>query len=155
MTQYYEITFTEMDSFLSSLGFSIINLPTIKEYVYGKIIRHQGIIYSLRIYTSIQIDEDVARSKGDDAIRLMFFIKTNNSKLPVRVGAIGKTLRIETWQKNLKEKIDTATNNLLAPDVCPICNNAMILKESKNRGKDYRFWGCINYFSGCKGIRNI
>lgn len=154
-SKYCEISFKEMNDFLTDLGFSQIEVANSREYVYGKIIRYQDFKYCLRIYTSVSIDENVSRDIGEDAIRLMFFIKKEGSKLPIKVGAIGKVLRIDTWQKNLSQKIDKATDNLLAPGLCPDCGNPMILKESKKKGNEYRFWGCINYFAGCRGIRNV
>lgn len=112
--------------------------PT-KEYVYDNhdiLPDHNGIV--LRCYSTIDQRTDKARSKGADAIRLFIFHKHENEKM----GGRKKTLRIETWCKNFKDKVESLFEQTEEyVQRCDECGKWMVIKE----GKYGEFLGCIGY----------
>jgi len=55
-----------------------------------------------------------------------------------------RTYRIETWRKNLREKLEHA---LAAKDDlrgCPECGRPMVVQSPK--GSNRKFWGCSGYY---------
>lgn len=92
----------------------------------------------LRVYSTIDERTDQARGKGEDAIRTVIWDK--NISMPV--GGRKKTLRIQTWRKNLRKKIRSVVEEGESFIVeCPNCDDVMVLRE----GKYGEFLGCRNY----------
>lgn len=101
----------------------------------------------LRIYSTIDDRREVARSKGDDAIRTVIFDKNINRP----VGGRTKTLRITTYCKNLKEKIrDIIQEAEDFVEICDECGDMMVIRE----GQYGEFYGCRNY-PDCENTKQI
>lgn len=93
---------------------------------------------SLKVFTTIDERTGVSRGKGADAIRTVLW----DDKLGHPVGGKTKTLRIETWRKNLKDKIVKLIDE--SEDIindCPECGDYLVVRD----GKYGKFLGCRNY----------
>lgn len=110
-----------------------------KEYVYEThdfMPDYNGIV--LRIYSTIDRRSDKARSKGADAIRLLVFNRHAMKPMGGRV----KTLRIETYCKNLTSKINSLFEEYEQyVSQCEECGNWMVIRE----GRYGEFLGCTGY----------
>lgn len=110
-----------------------------KEYVYDThdfAPQHNGLV--LRVYSTIDKRNDRARSKGADAIRLLAF----NRHVMKPMGGRKKTLRIETYCKNLTEKINDIFDQYDEYiQQCPECGSWMVIRE----GRYGEFLGCTGY----------
>lgn len=110
-----------------------------KEYVYDShdfMPDYNGIV--LRIYSTIDRRSDKARSKGADAIRLLAFNRHAMKPMGGRV----KTLRIETYCKNLTSKINSLFEEYEQyVTQCEECGAWMVIRE----GRYGDFLGCTNY----------
>lgn len=110
-----------------------------KEYVYDThdfMPDYPGLV--LRIYSTIDRRSDRARSKGADAIRLLVF----NRHVMRPMGGRKKTLRIETYCKNLTEKINDLFDEY--DDYvtrCDECGSWMVIRD----GQYGEFLGCTGY----------
>lgn len=92
----------------------------------------------LTCFSTIDRRTGKARSKGSDAIRLVAWSKHVDRPIHGRE----KTLRIETWCKNLTEKVEWYfynTNEVIT--ICEECGGVMILRD----GRFGEFYGCSNY----------
>lgn len=145
---YTNITEAEMKAFLEPLGFKLLNIPGTTELVFGKRVHCEvdpELPLTLRIYTGIAYGH--SREKGEDAIRPVVFFK--NRKGEVKLFTEGKRVhRIETWRKNLKQRIDSI-KELLPVQVCH-CGAPMKVRQ----GPHGDFYGCTNY-PDCKGVKQI
>lgn len=93
---------------------------------------------SLWCYSTIDKQTGVARKKGSDAIRL---VAVFNDNVHLEYGE-KKTLRIQTWQKNLSKKITNIINRgAEGIRFCPKCGDVMVKRE----GRYGEFWGCNSY----------
>ena len=93
---------------------------------------------SLYCYSTIDKNTGVARKKGSDAIRLVVVYKDD---VHLKYGE-KKTLRINTWRKNLSKKITNIIQR--GKDgirFCDECGDIMVKRE----GKYGEFWGCNDY----------
>ena len=105
--EYTKINKDEMFDFLTSQGFSEINLPNCNESVFGRRIDCNGVPLTMRVYTSI-VGES-SRGLGEDAIRVQVFAKVGDRI--ISVGGSKRVNRIATWKKNLQSRIDEMLNN--------------------------------------------
>ena len=89
MSKFTNITKSEMQDFLGTLGFAEISIPNCNESVFAKRIDKNGIPLSMRVYTGIVASE--SRGCGEDAIRVNVFAKTihNVPRLYLVAGLIG------------------------------------------------------------------
>ncbi len=98
---YTNITKPEFEQALSETGleFEQVDLPWTQELVYQA--ESENGVFALRVFSSLDERTGQARDKGSDAIRTVIVHKESGA--PV----IGKrrTNRIQTWKKNLKQKI--------------------------------------------------
>ena len=139
MTQYVQISEAQMDAFMAEHGYrEIPDLPGVKEKVYGKVIAQN---LCLRVYSTI--DNGVGRKRGSDAIRTVLVTRLENGDIKA-VGTTAKVLRIETWKKNLLNRLNT-WNEQLGP-ICPKCSNHTVARN----GKWGLFYGCVT-FPVCRG----
>ena len=119
-----------------------------REYVYENhdfMEDYNGIV--LRVYSTIDERTDMARSKGADAIRLVVF----NRHAMRPMGGRKKTLRIETYCKNLLEKINSIFDEYdRYVNECSECGSWMVIRE----GKYGEFLGCTNY-PKCENTEDI
>lgn len=140
----------DFENFLEStgLGWKLEEDSQSNEHVYeahSAIPDYTGVV--LRTYSTIDERTDKARSKGSDAIRLVIWDK--NIEMPI--GGRKKTLRIETWRKNLRKKIKSLVEeweDIVA--ICDDCGDLMVLRD----GKYGEFYGCRNYPS-CDNTEQI
>jgi len=94
--------------------------------------------FSLWCYSTIDKHTQKSRSKGSDAIRLVVVV---DDHLHLKYGE-KKTLRIQTWKKNLSKKIDRLLElGKNGVKICPECGDVMLTRE----GKYGEFWGCNSY----------
>lgn len=149
MAHYKNVTQEEIEPFLFIRGFQKMNLPGTFELVYGKLMRHNEIVISLRIYTGIGLDGQ-SRAPGKDAIRLTLWIKDQFGK-PKLIGAQRRVHRVYGWRKNLEQRIES-WQELIGP-FCPRCGSLMVLRAARKNKKN-KFWGCVKYPS-CYGVKNI
>lgn len=145
--QYKRLTQEEFEEFLEALdpgGFHIIgtdedsNLAFTKEIVYGRDLNDEEDDLQIRIYSTIDVRTSKARDKGDDAIRTVIWSKSISQPIAGKT----KTLRIQTWRKNLapkiKELLETWDTRVIK---CDECGSWMIRRE----GQYGEFYGCSKY----------
>jgi predicted RNA-binding Zn-ribbon protein involved in translation (DUF1610 family) len=151
MSNYYNITENEMNSFLSPQGFQKLSLPNTDEIVYGKRVDNNGIKLSLRVYTGINPSGD-SRKVGADAIRVNSFTKTNEGEVK-KVASSKRVNRVEGWKKNLSARLEEILAKIPS-ETCQHCGNLMVVREgkSKEKGTPYKFHGCLN-FPLCRGTK--
>jgi hypothetical protein len=170
---FYAVSRDEMNEFLFAQQFKLLNDPTApipiefattKELVYGRRISPKDRRMTLRVFSSIWLSGE-ARDKGSDAIRVCItwldrqpydewraLPEDERGDVPVMpvirgVGSTAHVKRIDTWRKNLRERI-LNFDSLLGP-VCK-CGRPTVERENKTTGK--MFWGCVGYHDyGCKG----
>ena len=146
-----KITQSQFESFLKNEApeaWFTVDETGAGELVYESVgvrIKHPTV--TLRIYSTVDKQSRISRPKGDDAIRLVLWdTKTENV-----VGGEKKTLRIDTWRKNLRSKI---TNLLDQWDgfiaECPKCGSVMTRRD----GEYGEFFGCVRY-PECQVTRQI
>lgn len=148
--RYVQPTRQEFEQFLDELPveFELNTEVRGAEYVYDS---HDAIpewnSVVLRIYSTIDRRTDKARSKGSDAIRLVIWDRHSNQPAGGRV----KTLRIKTWEKNLREKIFSIVNEWEQYiEVCEECGEMMVIRD----GQYGEFYGCKGY-PDCDNTKNI
>lgn len=121
------------------LDFEIDHQAPGKEYVYDShdfMPEHTGVV--LRIFSTIDMRTDKARDKGADAIRTIVW----NRNVMAPMGGRVKTLRIESWCKNLKKKINSLVDEYdKYTKQCPKCGRWMVIRD----GKYGEFLACSGY----------
>ena len=145
MSKFTNITKSEMQDFLSTLGFAEISIPNCNESVFAKRIDKNGIPLSMRVYTGIVASE--SRGCGEDAIRVNVFARTLKNETK-KVVSCRRVNRVEGWRKNLQSRIHEVFHK--SPSQSCNCGNPMLLRE----GVFGEFLGCTNY-PECKQTKNI
>lgn len=93
---------------------------------------------SIVIFSTVDRRTGKARDKGQDAIRTILW----DSKTQSIIGGRTKTLRIKTWKKNLKKKINSLYRDTdKYTTECDECIGFMVERE----GQYGKFLGCTNY----------
>lgn len=139
--QYVQPTKQEFEECLEQTGheWGIDMKAPGMEYVYDThdfMPDNNGIV--LRVYSTIDKRTNEARSKGSDAIRLVVF----NRHAMRPMGGRKKTLRIKTYCKNLKEKIQSVFDEYdRYVTRCDECGRWMVIRD----GKYGEFLGCTGY----------
>jgi hypothetical protein len=93
---------------------------------------------SIRVYSSIERSTKKSRDKGKDAIRTVIYSDEYNKPIA------GKTYtqRIETWRRNLQQKIQELHNSFGdVVETCDECGSYMELRS----GEYGEFYGCLEY----------
>lgn len=160
--RYVDISQEDFEGFLHSLPWSFIRADTgsdVKEVVYetNEYFPDNHLIV-LRIWSTIDERSGQNRSKGSDAIRTTVYRyppdETRDEGLGKTGAVIGgrtKTLRIETWRKNLREKIeDMMAEQEEYVRQCGECSGFL----EKREGQYGEFYGCTNY-PDCEYTENI
>lgn len=102
---------------------------------------------TLRVYSTVDKSTGMTRGKGEDAIRLVVWDRHTNKPVTGKK----KTLRIQTWEKNLSKKIKEYMEQ---PEEhiskCPECSELMLVKE----GQYGKFLGCQRW-PDCDGTKEI
>lgn len=133
---YTRITVEEFESFLNDfVSFDVVQTDA-TEKVYTVAIPRDGL--EVRIFSTLQGGE--ARNCGDDAIRTVLW----HTEYDEPVGGMTKTLRVETWESNLRPKIQDLVLNWRDHfnGHCPVCGNGVLKTRSGEFGD---FLGCSNY----------
>lgn len=154
MAEYYPITETEMDEFLSSQGFQRITLPKTIELVWAKRADRGGHPISLRVYSGIN-PSGSSRDVGRDAIRVEVYYRKEDGQI-IRIGGSKRVHRVKGWKKNLQSRID-AWEEELGPE-CPDCGAPMKLRKPKKDQTWKAFYGCVNWKpnnEGCSGTMPV
>lgn len=113
------------------------NLKFTRELVYSTDeLGHDDLI--IRVYSTIDERTGKARDKGDDAIRTVIW----SDSLGSHITGKKKTLRIETWKKNLADKIFELLDDWQSLVLkCEDCGSWM----EKRDGPYGEFMGCTDY----------
>lgn len=138
--RYVKITRDEFEEFLDSTDLEWKAVDSLgKEIVYEtEDAAPDYDVVTMRIFSSIDQRTGVVRDKGADAIRLVLW----NNLVGAPVSGMKKTLRIETWKKNLREKVvDLYDKSSKMVKECPECGSILVRRE----GKYGDFLGCSNY----------
>lgn len=139
--KYERVTLEEMEDFFDSLPYTFEKVQErgTKEVVFEtKDVLGDNSTITLRVYSTIDERTGVARKKGADAIRTVLW--HTHAKTPV--GGRTKTLRIPTWRKNLRGKINSIIEETQQyVTKCDECGSFMIEKS----GRYGDFLGCIQY----------
>lgn len=139
--RFVQITREDFETFLKRRPeyWGPVSPPRVNEMVYRTAqFAPQDDDLSLWCYSSIDKTTGHARKKGSDAIRL---VAVYNDNVHLKYGE-KKTLRIQTWRKNLSKKITSMIQR--GKDgimFCPDCGDVMVRRE----GKYGEFWGCNSY----------
>lgn len=148
--RYVQPTKEDFETCLAGVepDFEVQEYSAAKEYVYeSRDLMPDERAIVLRIYSTIDKRTDRARGKGKDAIRTVIW----HSSLSRPMGGRVKTLRIESWCKNLKKKIRSIMDEFDDySKQCPKCGGWMVIRE----GKYGEFLGCSNY-PDCKNTENV
>lgn len=156
--EYVRITKEEFEEFLTEVdnSWSVVSDDEkanddlrnfSREYIYGIPLRDAPEELELRVFSTIDKRTDLCRDKGTDAIRLVIW----DSKEFYPVGGRKKTLRIETWKKNLRRKIEELKSDWEEHTTsCNECGAWMVKRE----GEYGEFLGCIRY-PRCDNTRQI
>ena len=139
--RYVRIEKEEFEDFLHERPerWGLVNWSKAKELVYRTAqFAPEDEDLSLYCYSTIDERTNRSRDKGSDAIRLVAVYK---EQVHLRFGE-KKTLRIQTWRKNLSKKIDSMIERGAAGiRFCDECGNVMVKRE----GKYGDFFGCNSY----------
>lgn len=106
--------------------------------------------YMLRVYTSIQSNEQQARPRGQDAIRVVCFIRAGESYQPIWRGP--RVYRTVNWKDALLDRLASALHvGCYGKNyTCENCGSLMVGRE----GKAGFFYGCSAFHStGCRYTR--
>lgn len=139
--RYTRISLEEFQEFMDSLPYDFTaDLPenTI-EVVFET---DEAVIFEkdvvLRVYSTIDSRTGLSRDHGADAIRTVLWSKD----LDKPVGGRTKTMRITTWRKNLRKKIESIMDETSEyVNRCDECNGFLVKRD----GKYGEFLGCVNY----------
>lgn len=146
---YVNITADQMKGFLEPQGFVAVTLPNTLEMVFAKRVDWNDFQLSLRVYTGINPNGN-SRDVGADAIRCnIFWRKVVDGKAEmVKVWTSKRVNRVESWQKNLADRLLSANVASTSFKLCSECGGLMVIRTTKGK-KGSEFYGCGNY-PNCK-----
>lgn len=102
---------------------------------------------ALWLYSSIDQYTGKTREKGSDAIRL---VVVHDDREHLKIGR-KKTLRINTWRKNLRKKINSLMRE--GDSMITYCGNCGAVM-TKRKGEYGEFLGCTN-FPKCNNTQQL
>jgi hypothetical protein len=147
---YTNITWEEMNIYLTSQGFTINKHSSLRDYneedSYDKIITHNNKQFAIRVYTSLIFGK--SRDVGKDAIRVILFY-VNKAGGYYKIGTDKRINRTQGWKVNLQKRIDRWNENIVW---CADCGLPMIIRKRKFVATAKPFYGCIGY-PDCKGTK--
>jgi len=143
--QYTRITADEFDSFMTELvpNATKINIPGTREDVWELPLPSDD--HTIRVYSTIQ--GTCSRERGTDAIRCVVWNNTYDEP----VGGRRKTLRISTWRKNLRAKIEDlyAHWRNFEHGACPRCDNGVLVERIPSDSQQWNaFLSCSEWNGG-------
>jgi len=116
------------------------------EYVYDA--KSKNGTFTIRVWSTVDIRTDKARDDGSDAIRVvMLHTESGEPVLSEK-----RTNRIQTWCKNLKNKISNLLEKRSEISICGSCGAVMVIRKNSETGN--KFFGCTNY-PECKNTKAI
>lgn len=144
-SQYVRVTSEEFEEFIHDVvpAAEAAHEPGVTEDIYDLPLPADGL--TIRVYSTIQ--GDAARDRGDDAIRCVVW----NHEHGVPVGGRRKTLRIPTWRKNLREKIEDLYSCWRDHEhgSCPECGAGVLVERRPKGGQDWDpFLACSEWNGG-------
>lgn len=145
---YKKINKEEFEDCLNqtALDFQEVDYNWTGELVYEAYSKKQT--FTIRVFSSLDKRTGKARKKGSDAIRVVLL--HTESDRPVM--GQKRVHRIQTFCKNLQNRISNIVGNKDNITYCPRCDSIMVVRESKKTGN--KFYGCTSY-PDCKGTRSI
>lgn len=144
---YRQIMRGEFEAFLDELDLEF----TRKEYAWTNEWVYEALLDDgekcLRVYSSIDREDNASREAGTDAIKSVLLINvadegTDPRWKPLRESK--RTYRIQTWRENLRKKLERAVATKDEVKVCPECESPMVVQTTKDG--DRQFWGCSRYY---------
>lgn len=145
--RYERIDEEEMAEFLPDVA-EEVEVRNTEEKVYELPLPSDDL--SIRVFTTLQ--DGQGRDLGADAIRTVIWSETADGP----IGGEKKTLRIQTWRKNLREKIENLYSNWRNWDhgECPECENGVLCEREGQYGK---FLACSEWNGGrgCEHTENL
>jgi len=104
--------------------------------------------FTIRVYSSLSKHSGAARDKGSDAIRVVLLHTESGQPLMKNK----RVHRIQTFCKNLRQRIRKVVDSKGNLQYCPICDGLMVIRTNKKNNN--KFYGCLNY-PDCTGTRSI
>jgi len=146
-SRYCKITFDEFEDFAAANEYECEN-PHEKrkfnamEYVYERYLDDD---FKIVIFSSVQIITKQSRDKGEDAIRILPFIKFNGEFRPIAKGK--RIYRLANWKMHLKKESDYLVDcfDQMKSQPCKNCGSKMTL-----RSKGAAFYLSCTAFPKCK-----
>ena len=135
---YTNITQEEFEKALAETEhkFELVDYDWTKELIYESP-SHNG-EFIVRVYSSLNRSDGQARDKGSDAIRTV--VIHQDTGRPVLSSK--RTNRIQTWKKNLKQKINNISEQQSEVEMCAECSNPMVIRTNSDEEK---FYGCSTW----------
>lgn len=130
------ISLDEFQQFIDTIPLSFTRDQQGKEYVYNHVLDEEA-EHILRVFSSVDVRSDESRVDGADAIRANIVDNEGNT-----LKRTPHTKRIETWDKNLRTKIQSLYSEY--PDnlrECPECGAFLAVRSGQNG----LFYGCTEY----------
>jgi hypothetical protein len=147
--KYERITYDEFRDFLDDLRYGFYENDDVEGG--ERVFESEGLMpfdddVILRIYSTIPKHGQGARDRGDDAIRTVVWSREEERP----IGGRTKTLRIQTWRKNLREKIESIMEETQQyVTECPVCLTYPFTRDHgflvEKSGKYGPIVGCTNY----------
>lgn len=145
--QYHRISRKEFERKLGEMAeFERVDYEPASEIVYDIPLPVDHL--TIRVFSTIQEGVSAARDRGSDAIRCVVWHKEANEP----VGGREKTLRLETWAGNLREKIADLMGRWRDYDIdpwCEECGAPLTLRD----GPYGPFLACTEYH--CENTRDL
>ena len=139
--EYVAIPETDMDSFLTGMGFARVTVPRAKEIVYDRTYGRgpDGGTLVTRVYSSIAGGQ--ARGAGKDAIRVVpIYVHPNLGDFPM--ARMKRVHRVTGWRNNLRDRINDSEARAPGP-VLDSNGKPMVLRKNRQTGD--HFWGSVDY----------
>jgi hypothetical protein len=148
--RYVKIPEVSFDMFMRENLFVHINPDQAGEKVYAFMWNENA--YALKVYSSI-VPGGGGRSVGEDAIRVVLFVKSPDGGMRPTWKA-KRVHRVKNWRENLQQRIDEGLERG-CEDVenwrCPQCGSPFVLRD----GKHGKFYSCSAWpITGCNCTAN-
>ena len=144
-TQYYPVTLTEMDTFLSVQS---NGQARPESYMGSEWFYQWDITDSLKVtvWTGIPAVSQQSRPVGQDAIRVTLLGKVGCTAQYKPICKVKRVHRVKGWKVNLQSRLDSITEQ--ATPLCPVCSGYTTQRTNRQSGE--LFYGCLAY-PACRG----
>lgn len=130
----------------TDLHFQVVNYDWTGELIYEAYSKNET--FTIRVYSSLNKHSGAARDKGSDAIRVVLLHTESGRPLMKN----RRVHRIQTFCKNLRQRIRKVVDSKGQLRYCPRCDGLMVIRQNNSDGN--KFYGCLNY-PECEGTRSI